>query len=367
MSDRATVMVVEDDEIMRTLLESALGDLYDVISVGSGEACLERFAKERPRIILLDIEMPGIDGYETCRQIKDHEGVTPPVVFISSRDRLEDRLKGYDAGGEDYILKPVAFDELLTKVALRLKAAADHAQLKQMADYASQTAMTAMSSMGEMGVLLQTLQRFNRCVDLDELAASVVQALAEYSLNGMVRLRTTQELIMRSNQGAVSPIEESIIEQVAAMGRIVEYRSRMSVSYEHVVLLVTNAPQDDEDRRGRLRDHLAVLAEGAQVSMLAIHRGIVIKRVLQQTNQALICIQDSERDMHVGTSLALQDMTDKLEQAYTSVGLSEKQEDFLAGIVSGGIEHVRREMDIAAEVLPLLTAAIEELSMESAG
>ena len=283
------------------------------------------------------------------------------MVFISCHDRLQDRLQGYDAGGEDYILKPVEPEELLAKVALRLKAAENRAQLKQMADYAGSTAMTALSSMGEMGVLLQALQRFNGCSTLEGLAHEVLQALAGYDLRGMVRLRTPQGVVMLSTQGAVSPIEMSIIEQVAAMGRIVEFHSRMSVSYEHVTLLVSNTPLDEDGRRGRLRDHLAVLAEGAEVRAMAIHRDHVIERVVLQGSRALDRIDEGQRQAGIATTLALQDMSDQLERAYISAALSESQESFISGIIQNSIEKVRQAILPETDLQQQLTSVINEL------
>lgn len=361
MSDRATVMIVDDDEIMRLLLEKTLRESYHVVSVASGEACLAACAEQRPDIILLDVEMPDLDGYETCRRIGAADSATPPVVFISCRDRLQDRLQGYDAGGEDYILKPVEPEELLTKVALRLKAVEDRAQLKQLADYAGSTAMTAISSMGEMGVLLQALQRFNGCSTLEDLAHAVLQALVDYDLKGMVRLRTPQGVVMQGTQGAVSPIEMSIVEQVAAMGRITEFHSRMSVSYEHVALLVSNTPLNNEGRRGRLRDHLAVLAEGAEVRTMAIHRDQVIERVALQGSRALDRIDEGQRQAGIVATLALQDMSDQLDRAYISAALSENQENFISGIIRDGIEKIRQAILPETDLQQQLTSVITEL------
>lgn len=365
MPDLATVMIVDDDIIMRMMLEESLGNHYSVVAVSNGEECIAACAAQHPDIVLLDVEMPGINGYETCRRLKASDKPNMLVVFISSHDRLEDRLQGYDAGGEDYILKPIEPAELLTKITLLLKARKKQGELKQAAEYASHTAMTAMSSLGEAGVLLRSLQHFNTCKSLDDLAKAVTTAMSDFSLNGVVRLRARQEVIMRSTHGSVSPIEESIIEQVGEMGRIVEYRSRICVSYERAVLLVTNSPVDDDELRGRLRDNLAILAEGANVSTLAIGRSIGIERALQQTNQALIYIQDSEREMQTGTTLALQDMTDQLERAYMSTALTEAQERYLAQIVSSGIENLRKVMLAGEDVLPLLKAVTDELKTET--
>ena len=361
MNDTSTIMIVDDDAIMRLQLENALSDTYHVISLASGMACLAALVKQQPDLIFLDVEMPGMDGYETCRRIKELEGGAVPVVFITSHDQLQDRLNGYDAGGDDYILKPVEPDELLAKTQLRLRSAKAQVELKKMADYAQTTAMTAMSSMGEMGVLLQALQRFNDCSKVDDLALALLRALGEYALDGMVRVRTAQGVVMLTTHGEVSPIEISIIEQVATMGRIVEFSSRLSVSYDHVTLLVRNAPLKQDDRRGRLRDHLAVLAEGAEVRTMALLRDQVIKNAITQGSRTLDRVDESQREVRFATSLALQNMTDQLEKAYIKVALSESQEIFMANIVSNGIDSVRAAFLPETDVQLQLTNVINEL------
>lgn len=106
MCATATVMIVDDDEGTRMLIEHALGGAYRAIGVGSGQECLDAAAGSRPDIVLMDVEMPDMSGYDACRRLKATGGQAPPVIFISSHDQLADRMKGYDAGGEDYICKP---------------------------------------------------------------------------------------------------------------------------------------------------------------------------------------------------------------------------------------------------------------------
>ena len=252
-------------------------------------------------------------------------------------------------------------EELLTKVGLRLRAVEEQARVRQMAAYASSTAMTALSNMGEMGVLLQALQQFNSCAHLENLAAAVIKALGEYGLNGMVRVRTPQHVVMLATHGVVSPIEQSIIEQVATMGRIMEYRSRMSVSYDQVAILVRNTPGEDDERRGRLRDHLAVLAEGADVRARAIHRDHVIERVVIKGSNTLDRIDESQRQLSVATTLALQAMSDQLEHAYVGLALSDSQERHMAKIVSSGIESVRLALLPETDIQHKFTEVIAEL------
>ena len=365
MFEDATILVVDDDNFMRKLFVKTLGDAFKVVAVPSGKGCLAWLETQRADLILLDIKMPGLDGYETCQCLKALYPDAPPVIFISAGDDVNDRMRGYDAGGDDYLVKPFEPRELLAKVSAMLHAAENRHRLKQQAEYASSTAMTAVTSMGEMGILLQSLQRFNGCRELFSLAAAVAVGLTEFGLEGVVRVRTPADEAIYSTRCEVMPLELSAIDKVAGMGRIVEFGSRMSVSYENVTLLVNNCPAQDDERRGRLRDHLAVLAEGAQGRAAAIQRDLAISKAVVQATAALVKLDISQRETRAGTSMAIQDMTADLEKAYVSVALSERQEDHMAGIVGRGVDRIREFVSADFDLQHHLTGLIHGLQQAS--
>lgn len=114
---KRSIMVVDDCEVNRDILVELLQDDFEVTAFVSGEECLQHLVAVAPDIILLDIMMPGIDGYETCRRIKQSPiGEFTQVVLISGKGSASERLAGYEAGADDYIVKPFAPDELLAKL-----------------------------------------------------------------------------------------------------------------------------------------------------------------------------------------------------------------------------------------------------------
>jgi DNA-binding response OmpR family regulator len=116
----ATVLVVEDEEGIRELIRLfLLKKGYKVIDAEDGYEAMDLLAKENPDLILLDIEMPGINGLEVCEQIRMQTKL--PILFVSYRKELSYKIQGLEAGGDDYITKPFDFNELEARIRAILR------------------------------------------------------------------------------------------------------------------------------------------------------------------------------------------------------------------------------------------------------
>lgn len=368
-SGKPNVLLIDDEHFIHDLVSEALADCCCLISVETGEDALMATHQWKPDLIIVDVEMPGMGGYETCRQFKVQEETAHiPIMFISGHDQIEDRLKGYEAGGEDYLTKPFDLAELKTKVLNLLAMVASKSELKSMADFASSAAMTAMTSMSEMGAMLEILKKFNTCEDWPCLAKTAIDGLAVFDLHGAVLVRTSQGSLIVTDHGPATPLEESVIEHMAEMDRIVHFRSRMSINYERVSLLVNNMPEHDEDRCGRLRDHLAMLVEAADVRVKSIitmqessSRGGVIDRTLSRITEALHEIDAEQRRSQINTRLAVDEMYDRVDKALLSVALSDAQELFLNETIRHGIEGIINSQSNQIDLQNRLSDIIKEL------
>ena len=118
-----TVCVVDDEALNISVLTEYLEKTgLRVFTAQTGEDALELVGQRMPDIILLDIDMPGIDGFETCRRLKASQNTSAiPVIFMSALEGIKDKLKGFDAGGVDYIIKPFHQDEVLARVTVHLR------------------------------------------------------------------------------------------------------------------------------------------------------------------------------------------------------------------------------------------------------
>lgn len=115
------VLIIEDELPMRTALADALGAAgYRIITADDGAAGLERAVTEKPDLILLDIMMPRLDGFAVCAELR-RLGHTEPILMLTAKGQVEDRVTGLDAGADDYLVKPFSTDELLARVRALLR------------------------------------------------------------------------------------------------------------------------------------------------------------------------------------------------------------------------------------------------------
>ena len=114
----AKILIAEDERDIRDLIEFSLRNAgHEVITTIDGESALEKVYTERPELVLLDVRMPRLDGYQVCRRIKQDRSLREiPVAFLSAKGQDSEVDQGLQAGAEEYILKPFSLDELLSKV-----------------------------------------------------------------------------------------------------------------------------------------------------------------------------------------------------------------------------------------------------------
>lgn len=112
------ILVVDDDKILRAVLQHTLEqEGYQVTIVNSGNDAIKSFERDTPDIVISDVAMPEMDGFEFCRLLRSRpSGQLVPFIFLSARDDLEDRIQGHSIGADDYLTKPFEIKELLAKI-----------------------------------------------------------------------------------------------------------------------------------------------------------------------------------------------------------------------------------------------------------
>lgn len=115
MSEQSRILIVDDNSEIREVINILLsGEGYEVEEAGDGVSALEKIQKENYDLIILDVMMPGLNGYQTCMEIRKNSNA--PVLFLSARSQVEDKTMGFSSGGDDYLPKPFSYNELVGRV-----------------------------------------------------------------------------------------------------------------------------------------------------------------------------------------------------------------------------------------------------------
>ena len=124
--NRQHLLIVDDEDNLRSMLAAALQHHgFTVTTAANGRQALDMVAKQRPDLVLLDVMMPDLDGFEVCRRLRT-DGDRTPVLFLTARDSTEDKVRGLTLGGDDYLQKPFSLDELIARAQAVLRRTSDN-------------------------------------------------------------------------------------------------------------------------------------------------------------------------------------------------------------------------------------------------
>src|SRR6058998_2300028 len=210
------ILVVDDVPVNVKLLADLLaGKGYAVVTAASGAEALEQIEKEQPGLVLLDVMMPGMSGYDVCRKIRQNPATSMlPVIMVTALDPTQERVKGIDAGADDFLTKPINQPELLARVRSLLR-------VKQLWDELAELNRTLEERVQSQVAQLERLGRLKRFFS-PQLAEAIVSGGAEDPLKSHRRDITVVFLDLR---GFTAFAETSEPEEVMAVLR--QYHAEM--------------------------------------------------------------------------------------------------------------------------------------------
>ncbi|WP_301102570.1 response regulator [Propionivibrio sp.] len=348
MDQSFTVFVVDDDPLVLEIISTTLEPDYQVQTFASAEDCLARLATEKPDFFLLDVSLPGMDGYTLCRQIKDDSALRlTPVTFLSGHDGIEDRVQGYEAGGADFIVKPFEPEELLRKLMVAQNLMLNQRSLAARLEDAELLSSMVIASMDETGILLQFMSKLIAMDSAEEIAIGLLELMQRFKLDGVVQTRLSSATQTLSAAGQNLPLEVSIIEHLRDQGRIFEFHKRSVHNFERVTVMVNNLPKDDPDFCGRLRDHLSVAAQGVDSRLKALQMEednrlaqMGIQTALKDIGDTLMSLREVQQGNTTASSKLIDELQKTLLNSFYRLGLTDIQEKFLQDLVGNFMDQM---------------------------
>lgn len=374
MESKFCIFVVDDDSVMQTLLGSILQKDYEVEIFSSSEDCLTRLADKTPDMFLLDVGLPGINGYALCRQIKDEYATRHvPVTFISGHDSEEDRLTGYDSGGDDFVVKPFNVDEILQKVKVAQRLLSEKDGIRQQASESEMLASLVLANMDEYAVVIQFIRTLTECTQALEIAEAMLKCLRGLQLQGVVQIRINGGELTLSPEGQDRPLEISVMSNVLNMGRIFEFKKRAIYNFERISVMVNNVPVEDPELCGRIRDHLAIALEVADSRLSAIQTSDAnlrkqegIFKVLERIRAIIHTLDENQKHTQIMSSEIIYKLQEDSARAFISLCLTESQEDMMDQLIKDRLGELVALFDRADETHAMLSELGQQLEGLSA-
>ncbi|MCQ8878926.1 response regulator [Pseudoalteromonas shioyasakiensis] len=351
------ILAVDDEPFNLEIIEEILEDLpFELQVANGGPECLSMVEEFAPQVILLDVSMPKMNGYEVCKHLKANPNTANTIVmFVSARGTVEERMEGYAVGAEDYIVKPFSQDELKAKLVHLNDVLLEKENLEQQVEDATSTAFNAMANSSEMGQIVNYIESIALIDNIKDLGQALVNCLQSFDLQSNIEFRLDPEPPQHfALTGSCSPIVIELFDMLKNKGRLHEFSHRILVNYELISMLILNMPDHDPDKHGRIRDHVCFLVSVTEQQLRAIltRQQLELQQakfsdvvaMLHKKFQGLIDLLDKNR---INNEAVFKRLQEELEERIPSMGLDEDQEVFIYQKVDQTIQNsVAREESV---------------------
>jgi CheY-like chemotaxis protein len=369
MSHKALILCVDDEPVNLVILQELLQDRYELTIAKSGEGCLQQVAVQSPDLILLDVNMPDLDGLETCERLKsDPETAEIPIIFVSALASQDELMAGYEAGGDDYITKPFSEEILQKKIEIVLASQQRKQELKKISDKAVEALMNNLSTTDELGMVVRFLHQCQSADTLDELARNVFDCLRQFELDSSLLMLDEPENRVWFSDDIDRPMESQILESLRGQDRVVSFGTRLAINSDHVTVLVRNLPTTVE-QVDRVREHLSIMIEGLDTRIQAMQsqtlldqRREVLHRVLTAAREHLGRLDETSKQQRARSAEIVTDMGKELERSLLKLDLSARQEAALKKIIDSAAEQTAAVYDEGMKIGEKLQEIMDELS-----
>jgi len=270
------VMVVDDSEISLATIAHALENVNPILFSSPLEALQYAENLESPPfLVILDLMMPEINGFEVCKRLRElFSDTETEIIFYSSNNNLDDRIKGFEVGASDFLVKPVAIQELQVKALKAIYRVREERKQKHASSKQDEAIKGIITELSEQSILVNFLRAANAASSVEKLCKLIVKAASDFGLSASVRSSFTIDdhefSTVESTGGTLPPLELELLRRLSSSERIFTQNNRLFLNYPHFTLIVKNMP-DDKAFAGRLRDHLAIMLEavGSRIKLFS--------------------------------------------------------------------------------------------------
>lgn len=339
------ILIVDDIPENIELLMNLLSNNYQLFAATNGVKALKIIHSNDIDLVLLDIVMPEMDGYEVCQRIKSISGVSHiPVIFVSSLDTMEDRVKGFESGADDYQTKPINKEELLSKIYHNLLKSDERTNQNKEMENTTAVAVNAVAMSNELGLVSRYLLQLPGIRSFKDLSSFILEFIEGFGLEGILKINTnTSKPLYESNYQCSEEMVKHVFDKAENIAAQYHYHQKSIFKYRSITLLINNMPIKNKEFYGRLKEIIAMVVDGSNFTVDALkselQRQLLVKDLQKQNNKLHQLMQTvekmielSEKEHHQAILEKAKIMSEHIEilhDSFLHLGLSDNQENKL--------------------------------------
>jgi len=363
-------LIVDSDPVHQEILECMLEDEMTVLCVYSASECLEMVKFKSPCVVVLERNLPDMDGYELCKKLKilSQGSSSFAIIILTETSSYEDKMLGYQSGCTDFLAKPFQPEELLHKIHLSIEVHAIQHDLKDQAKESSDTAMSAMKMCSDMGQILQFMEQCIQCNNYQELANLIIKTLSSFGVDSCLAINTLEGHIFYGCE-ANSP-QENVLAMCHDKGSLIEMGPQLIVNSGAISALINNMPIENEVRNGELKDvlHIILKSTSAQIENLKAIE-VLAKQQSGELNKAIVRSFDQIKTIKTSLSHQYYDMcrildslSSELREACMIMGLTETQEEDMLSMIDNFVGQVKSTHDNTNNIEQQVVNVVSDLT-----
>lgn len=242
------ILIIDDDIVTLAVISSRLVK-YDITTAKSGEEALELLKSNRPDLIVLDVCMQGMDGYELCKIIRKIKSADElPIIFLSGKSTLADKVKGYEAGGNDFLIKPYDVHVLQEKISKTIKSSRQALTYKEQLNQFNEASSYIQNNAARLRDIAVFSQYSSLCETIEELCKQFLVVTNNASINCIIRVSLNDQTYVQSYNNVVSQIELDLLTLAREEEKVFHFgQNRVIFNWEYTSLLVKNFCEDQVD------------------------------------------------------------------------------------------------------------------------
>ncbi len=346
MHAKKRILCVDSDQENAALIQKTFSKEYEITICETGEACLEFLnnGKVVPDLILLEVSLQGINGFSVCQKIREIKNQlnNVPVLFVTEKTTLKDKLQGYSAGGDDYINKPYDIKLLKAKIDTNLHRYSDTTNLREELHDVTKAAINALIVTNELDVMVKFTNDSIEADSYQKLSDALFEVLERYHLSGSLQIRSKYGARNYSMKGSLTPLEHEIFKLYAYDEPVVNFSNKSVFSQKYISVLIKNMNLEDKNLYDRVLDHLLIITNYANARVKAIDteetKNIQFKHlstnVVETIKKDLKNLDEHFKGFEEDSKKVMDKLNLELDEILFSLALTEEQEAMLQKIIT---------------------------------